>query len=211
MKYKVLILDFDGVFYSGKNQFKFIPIFVDAHRREFLPNVSDEVYEEICTIFPEFTKVSNGHEIVENIYKIADAYPQCKIDAKAFWQIQQDLRYIICFDDATKVDAIEIAKQIPTYIISNSSPNHIKFYMQKLGVKPEWFKEIINNHFEKFDITKQHYYNNILQKENIAPKDAIVFGDSVKSDLLPAQMLGIDTVLTGQAKDLHKLIYEKIN
>ena len=53
---KVIILDFDGVFYSSENKFKLVPDYVERNRRKFLPNVSDEEYTRICNENPKFVE-----------------------------------------------------------------------------------------------------------------------------------------------------------
>ena len=44
----------------------------------------------------------------------------------------------------------------------------------------------------KKDMTKKPYYLKILKKENCTPKNIYVFGDSNKSDIVPAKELGMN-------------------
>ena len=41
----------------------------------------------------------------------------------------------------------DLCKNYPVYVVSNSSPTHIKFYMDKIGIRYSWFKRVISNHF----------------------------------------------------------------
>ena len=51
---KVLIFDFDGVFYSGKHKFDNVAEHVNKNRRKFLKELTDTQYEEVCKKFPEW-------------------------------------------------------------------------------------------------------------------------------------------------------------
>lgn len=57
---KVFVFDFDGTFYTSDDKYKFVPQYVETHRRKFLPNITDEEYNNICTQNPKFTKAVAG-------------------------------------------------------------------------------------------------------------------------------------------------------
>lgn len=204
---KVFIFDFDGTFYTSEDKFKFVPQYVDNHRREFLPNVTDEQYKYICAENPDFVKAVSGRDIVIEIYKIKNKYKHLKIDVSNFWQVQQDYVYDICLTNAHFVDykfIEQLCKRYSVYIVSNSSYNHIKHYMKILKIDYDWFKGVYSNKFEQFDQTKQHYYQDIINAENITPRQLYVFGDSVVCDLEPAKILGANTVFIQDAHDIKK-------
>lgn len=210
---KVIILDFDGVFYSSENKFKLVPDYVERNRRKFLPNVSDEEYTRICNENPKFVEAVAGCDIAKEIINIKNSNPNLQISTNDFWQVQEDEVYDLYFEGAKFVIAEEIKKICETYsvyIVSNSSPHHIHHYMNQFKVNPKWFKGIFSNHFEEFDLSKKHYYEEILKKENISSNEAVVFGDSDKSDLQPAREIGIKAVLTNDADKLHCLILKEI-
>ena len=48
MEKKVIVLDFDGTLYSGKDIFKYVPEYIERNRRKVLNKVSDQDYEMIC-------------------------------------------------------------------------------------------------------------------------------------------------------------------
>ena len=113
--------------------------------------------------------------------------------------------YDIIIDPTQIVDInylTNLCNNYPVYIVSNSSPSHLKHYMEVLNINPNLFKDIISNQFLESDLTKKHYYKDILTKENCNPKNAYVFGDSVEADLKPAEVLGINTVFIDNANDL---------
>ena len=45
----IFIFDFDGTFYSGDEMFSKLPAYIARHRRDFLPNLSDEEYKKVVT------------------------------------------------------------------------------------------------------------------------------------------------------------------
>lgn len=143
------------------------------------------------------------------MYILKNKYPNYKIDTSAFWQCQQDEVYSINLVGAQKVDSSfikAICEQYNCYIVSNSSPNHINYYMKELNINPSWFIEVISNHFIEEDPTKEHYYVRIAQNENIKPENMLVFGDSDISDLVPARNIGAKAFLIKDANDINKIV-----
>ena len=83
--------------------------------------------------------------------------------------------------------------------------------MEKLNVDTRLFKAVKGNEFKKEDPSKQHYYREILEKEEAKPYNVYVFGDSVESDLTPAIRLGINAFYVDNANNIKKLAYKVIN
>ena len=209
MNKPIIVFDFDSTFYSGKNVFCYVEDYVKRNRRKFLPNITDTQYEDICKNDTYWLEQISGKDIVNAIYKLKDKYTNYKIDTNAFWQCQQDEIYKINLDGAQKVDAKFIEKtcsEYHCYIVSNSSPKHLHYYMKKLNINLDWFVEIISNHFVEADPTKQHYYTKIAKEENIDPSKMLVFGDSDVSDLLPARKIGAKTFLIKNAEDINEIV-----
>ena len=206
---KVFIFDFDGVFYSGEHKFDNVKNTVENSRRKFLPNINDCQYEQICKDNSWWLTETNGTEVVENIYRLKQKYPQYKISAMDFWRWQNQNVDKLIIDFAHVVDASfmkNLCDKFSVYVVSNSSPNHLKFYMNVLGIKSKWFKKVYSNHFVEYDPTKKHYYEQILKIEDCKPYNACVLGDSIKSDLVPAQELGISTYYVEDANDIPKIV-----
>ena len=207
----ILIFDFDGHLYSGENIFRHVRQWVNEHRRNFLPHLNDEEFKKIVDENVDFYNATSGLEIARELYKIKNKYPQLHIDIQDFWQCQQNEVYNIDLEGAHIVDT-EFLKAISSllncYVVSNSSPKHIEHYMKKIGLDPAWFNNVVSNRFEEFDQTKQHYYIEIRNLENVSNKDIWVFGDSYESDLLPAIKLGMNACLT---KDSHNVRGNIIN
>ena len=206
---QVLIFDFDGTFYSGDKAFSKIENYVNKNKRKFLPNLTNEQYKKIVKENPAWKDIYVGADIVDFIYMLKKKYPEYKISIKDFWNWQESKPDPLVIDKNQIVDVNflkNICEKYPTYVVSNSSPNHITFYMKKFKINPSWFKEIISNHFIAKDRTKKHYYEKILLKENCLPQNCFVFGDSMQNDLVPAQKLNINTYLINNANDIPSII-----
>ena len=209
---KVLIFDFDGVFYSGEHKFDNIAWQMQNAKRDFLPKLSDEEYAQVCNFFPNWEKVTVGADIIDAIYEIKKK--GYNVSADDFWWWQQNNRDLLVIDFSQVIDSAyikQLCKKYAVYVVSNSSYSHLEYYMKILDVKPKWFKQIISNKFVEFDRTKKHYYQAILQKEKCEAHNAYVFGDSEKSDLVPARELGINAFLIQNSNDIPTIVENAIN
>lgn len=206
---KVIILDFDGTLYSGKHIFDKVAGKVIANRRKFLPSFSDSEYEEMIKKYPHWNEVITGRDIVDAIYTVKNMYPNKEVSTKAFFNWQNDDIYELVLDEKQFADVSfikQLCQKYPVYIVSNSSINHLKHYMGVLDIDPSWFKEIISNHFEEFDRTKKHYYQDICDKENAKPENVFVFGDSIASDLEPGKQLNMKTYFINDATTVKTIV-----
>ncbi len=211
---KVFIFDFDGTLYSGENIFSQIPEFIDKFKRSFLPNISDNEYDLIIKENPSWLEIYSGQELANHIYSFIEKYPNFDISINAFRKWELNVIEPINIDKNETIDTIflkKLCKENPVYIVSNSDIIHVKHYMKKLKVNPKWFKNIICNQFIKEDVTKQHYYKDILGYEQCEANQAFVFGDSYNSDILPAQKLGINAFLVKNVFEITKIIEEILN
>lgn len=210
----VLILDFDGTFYSGDQAFSKLKAFVDSERRNFLPKLTDKEYDRIVLENPEWLSFVNTAEIATYLYYLQDKYPEYKISVKDFNTWAQNNLEPIIIDHSKIVDSNEmriLCENYPVYVVSNSSLNHIKHYMREISINPSWFKGIISNQFTLKDKTKKHYYKKIMEKEKVSPKDVYVFGDSEQNDLSPARNLHMKACHICDARELINSIYKIID
>lgn len=205
----VIILDFDGTLYSGEHVFDDFPDHIKKYKRDFLPKLSDEQYKQIVKENPKWNELISVSEIIEYMYSFKKKYPKFKIKIKDFYDWQNEHPDPIVLDGITLTPSNflkSLSQNYPTYIVSNSTPNHILFYMKKFGINPKWFKKIISNRFIARDRSKKPYFQTVLKKENCEPKHAFVFGDSLENDINPAEELGINGCLVTRADLLEKEI-----
>ena len=88
--------------------------------------------------------------------------------------------------------------------------NHLRYYMKIMGVNFNWFKGVFSNHFMEKDITKKPYYTKIMNIENCKPHEMYIFGDSNRSDLVPARELGMNAFEIVSASLIPEIITEQI-
>ena len=211
---KVFIFDFDGTFYSGEHKFDNVKQNIDENRRKFLNSLTDEQYQIICNENPRWNNATTGNDIVRCMTKLMKKYSDWNITIEDFFEWQNDFIYDIVIDTNQIVDSEfmeKLCNEYSVYVVSNSSLKHIYYYMEKLNINTRWFKDVIGNEFKKEDPSKQHYYKEILDKENAKPHNTYVFGDSVESDLTPAIKLGINAFYVDNAKNIKKLATKVIN
>ena len=211
---KVFIFDFDGTFYSGEHKFDKVAKNINDNRRSFLSNLTDEQYKTICKENPKWLAAKTGNDIIRSLTRIIKKYKEWNISLDNFYDWQKNFVYDIVLDPNKIVDnkfLKELCKNYSVYVVSNSSLKHIIYYMEKLNINNNWFKKIIGNEFKKEDPTKQHYYKEILEKENALAHNVYVLGDSVESDLTPALHLGINALYVDNAKNIKKLVTSIIN
>ena len=209
MSKKVIILDFDGTFYSGDEVFSLMGDYLRDNRRLFLNSITDKEYEVIVNENEEWNKLDSCSAIANYVYYLKKKYPEYKITIKDFLNQQSSTYDPLLLDNAEFVSPLyirELCKKYPVYIVSNSSHTHIKHYMKVMNINPRWFKRIVSNKFTHKDTTKRHYYKKITDLENCKYSNTYVFGDIDKSDLLPARELGMNTYLVKRASELDKII-----
>ena len=206
---KILIFDFDGVFYSGEHKFDKVKECLDDNKRKFLPNLTDEEYETLVDENPQWLDAETGNKIVELLYKLKNKYKNFNISTQAFIDWQNKSVYPIVIDENQIVDCkfmSNLCEKYSVYIVSNSSQNHIKYYMKKFGVKDNLFKEIISNNFEESGGNKGYYYLQIMEKEKVNPENIYVFGDVIKTDLIPAKELGMNVFLIQNTNHINDIV-----
>lgn len=207
----ILIFDFDGHLYSGERVFENVYEWVDSHRRDFFPNITDEQYNNILNENPNLVKVVSGRDIAAEIHKIRVNHPELNIDINDFWTCQYNNLYDINLENAHFADT-DFIKTLTNlfncYVVSNSAPTHIYYYMGKIGIDPNGFKQIFSNKFTAEDQSKQHYYLSIAEMENVSNDRLYVYGDSYTADLKPAEEIGSNVCHT---TDSHKFKENVIN
>ena len=208
---KVIILDFDGTFYSGNRVFSKVNKHVDKYRRLFLSKLTDLEYKRICKENSYWLSIYRGGDIVECLYDFKKRYPEYNINPRDFYNWQSAYPDPIVLKGAQLVSAKFIKKlcnQYPVYVVSDSSLTHLILHMSRMGIDYKWFSKVIANKFTSKDRSKKHYYKKIMEKEECEASNVYVFGDSIKSDLEPGIMLGMKTYHIINAYDLEPLINE---
>lgn len=206
---KVFIFDFDGTFYSGEHKFDKVKKNIEDNKRKFLSKLTDEQYQMICDENPKWISAITGNDIIRCMTRLMKKYKHLNITIDDFYSWQNDFIYDIVLDLNQTVDnnfIKQLCSNYPVYVVSNSSLKHIYYYMDKLNINTDWFNRVIGNEFKKEDMSKQHYYKEIMDKENAKSYNMYVLGDSVESDLTPALHLGMNAFYVDNAKNITKIV-----
>lgn len=209
MSKKVIILDFDGTFYSGSEVFSKMSEYLEDNRRLFLKSISDEEYDVIVKENKEWNTLDSCSSIANYVYVLKKKYPNYNITIKDFLNQQSSTYDPLVLDNAEFVNPSyikELCENYPVYVVSNSSHTHLKHYMKVMGVNPKWFVRLVSNKFTSKDKTKKHYYKKIADKENCEYSKVYIFGDGDTSDLEPGRRLGMNTYLIVNASELEGII-----
>lgn len=210
---KVFIFDFDGTFYSGEHKFDNVKAGIDKNRRKFLKNISDEEYELICKENPKWLDIYVGIDLVNHLKMFKQKYSYLNISPRDFYEWEKDNIDDVIIDYEQIVDVVfleNLCDKYSVYVVSNSSQKHLKYYMDKLNIDYSWFKKVVSNEFLEEDLTKEHYYKDILCEEGCNAHDVYVFGDSVIADLAPALHLGMNAFYVDNSTNIKKLVSEII-
>lgn len=214
MDKKIIILDFDGTLYSGKNMFSEIPEFVNQNKRKMIPNITDSEYTQIVKENPTWADAWYGNDLARHIYGFIEKYPDFNIKIKDFLDWEASCIEPVNINKNEVVDTKfleQLCKDFHVYIVSNSLQNHIKHYMKILNVNYNWFAGVLSNRFMKKDMTKKPYYLKVLKKENCRPENIYVFGDSNKSDIVPAKELGMNGFEIPSATMIPEIVKKALN
>ena len=160
-----------------------------------LPNITDEQYAQIVKENPTWLDAWYGNDLAKHVHMFKSKYPQFNISIKDFisWEASCIEPVNINKNETVDVEFLkQLCKDYPVYIVSNSLSNHIKYYMKVLNINHAWFKGVYSNHFMLKDMTKKPYYKKVIERENCKPNEVYVFGDSNKSDIVPAKELGMN-------------------
>lgn len=202
---KVIIFSFDGTLCCLKTKFDCFATNLKENKRKFLPNLTDDEYEIICSENPEWLDSVSTVQIAKQIYMIKEKYSHFDISIDEFLQWHNDNIDETKLNDAEIIDLkflINICMIHPTYIVSNSSLKHINYYMNKFGFEEDCFKGIYINEFNEKDLSKTSYYQKIIDDEQVVSTNIYVFGSNEEIDLEPARELRMNTILVKEPKEI---------
>lgn len=120
----------------------------------------------------------------------------CEIEGspKAWLDYRDNLPLQDTFKKAKVVANRELekcARIAKLYIVSNSRQISIKQIAKHHKIDLSFFEQIITNDFDANDMSKAKYYKQIMERENLTPKQILVVGDSKSHDIEPAEKLGM--------------------
>lgn len=217
-KIKLIIFDFDNTLYQGEKTFrdhwtKACIKLIDYFFKDMTENEKRQLYKKYNVPY-QFNEDVLKEKPGIHCYRILTGEGYTIEDWLNYWS---ENVYLENWDYITKtVDnqmLKDLQKDYALYIVTNSPTKQIKAYAKELNIDLSVFKHIYAN-FEtrwRSGTTKEVYYKDIIQKEQILPKECLVIGDSYSSDLRPAIELGMNTLLVDSQEWDYNNIYLKLN
>lgn len=201
-KIKVIIFDFDGTLYCGED-FRLAP---NYHKKVVETILKDK--EQLKYFEEKYPRYYN-----DSSYKIAEALEKEFGMAKDYVEYEKTHLYPLTLENITPINwdfLYELSQKIPLEIVSNSTFEHQRFYLNQFGLDLNIFSGFHNNTFDTPN-GKGDYYMEIMKKYNCKSDEVLVIGDNFEPDLLPAIKLGMKcyhTKTIDQVKDvINKEIY----
>ncbi len=136
------------------------------------------------------TKLLLSLGVIPNITILNSIYEECSYLP---WEVFEDTKIL------SKL-------KIPFGILSNFKSNLPTLVEEKFDIS---FKDIIVSETEGISKPSKEFYTIALQKIGLNAKNILYIGDSIRLDIIPAQELGINTLLIDR-DDFYKPVNNKI-
>jgi len=199
-KIKVIIFDFDGTLYSGED-FSYAKTY---HENAIKTILSDsEKYDYFIQKYPTYLSLP--------VYKLVGLLEKEFGMAKDYVEYEKTHLYPLTLDKITSINwdfLYELSQKIPLVIVSNSTIEHQKFYLNQFGLDFKIFSDFYKNTFDTPN-GKGDYYVEIMKKYNCKSEEIAVIGDSFEPDLLPAINLGMNAFHVKNIEQL-KAVVERL-
>ena len=205
-KIKCVVLDFDGTMYSygdWSNEPKLFGSYLVS--KNYLPECDgwENKMARLAEIYPQY------HIIQQMFAFLADN----GIDDSEFRKFNDENICEIRTNEIVflKPETIDkLAESYKVYIISDSAIPYIEFYLDHAKIDKSKFQAILTNEYRDEGYTKIPMMKQIIKETGLSPDEIIMVGDSERSDIVPAKLLGIQThhvkVVEETEKILKKLI-----
>lgn len=206
-KIKCIVMDFDNTLYSNGDW---------SHEHETFGKYFVEK-----GLLPEYETAEEKLAYIEELYPqyhiIQGTFAYLRdngIDDSEYRQFNEDNICEIRGDDTVFVDAkviSELSKYYKLYVISDSSQSYLRFYMEDAGINLNNFEEILSNDYSDECYTKLPMMKKVLKDTGLKPDEILMIGDSAKSDITPAKLMGFQTQLVANGFETEKILQELNN
>ena len=153
---KVIIFDFDGTIYCGED-FQYAKIY---HKNAIDSLLSEERKEYLENKYPNYLKLST-YQIVAILEKEFGM-------AKDYVEYERTHLYPLNIDNIRPINwdfLYELSQKIPLVIVSNSTIEHQRFYLNQFGLDFKIFSGFYKNNFTTPN-GKGDYYLEVMKKYN---------------------------------------------
>lgn len=205
-KIKCVILDFDGTLYSDgdwSNEPKLFGDYLVA--KNYLPDFKtrEEKMAKLEEMYP-------GYHIIQQMFAFMhdnniDDSDFRKFNDENICEIRTES---IVFINPDIID--ELVKSYKIYMISDSAIPYLEFYLEHAKIDKTSFEAILSNEYKDEGYTKIPMMKKVLAKTGLTPDELIMIGDSEKSDIIPARLLGLQTCHVKHVSETEKILRKLI-
>ena len=201
-KVKCVILDFDGTLYSDGDWSNEPKLFGEyLVRKNYLP--AFETWEEKMA---ELERLYPNYHIIQQVFAFLH---DNGIDDSEFRKYNNDniceiRNETIVFLKPEIID--KLAKSYKIYMISDSAIPYLEFYLDHAKIDKSKFEKILSNEYNDEGYTKIPMMKQVLSETGLAADEIIMIGDSEKSDIIPAKLLGIQTQHVKHVSETEKIL-----
>lgn len=198
-KIKCVVLDFDNTMYSyGEWANEDILTERFLHEQNLLPGIENKV-EYLSKLYPQY-----------HIIQFVFAYlHDNNIDDSAFRKFNNENISEIRKPETVfiKPEIIkEISKKYKLFMISDSFKSYLLYYLDYAKINKDWFDDILQNQYDDEGYTKIPMMKTVLEQTGLKPEEIVMVGDSEKSDILPAKIVGFQTYHVKDVFDTEKFL-----
>ena len=201
-KIKCVVLDFDGTLYSDgdwSNEPKLFGKYLVE--KNYLPEyeTGDEKMAKLGQMYPNY-------HIIQQMFAFLH---ENGIDDSDFRKFNNDNICEIRSKNIVflKPEIIDrLSKNYKIYMISDSAIPYLEFYLDHAKIDRRKFEKILTNEYRDAGYTKIPMMKKILTETNLKPDEVIMVGDSEKSDIVPAKLLGLQTCHVKHVSETEKIL-----
>ena len=205
-KVKCVILDFDGTLYSNGDWSNEPKLFGEyLMNKNYLSEYgsADERMAKLGEMYPNYHIIQqmfaylHDNGIDDGDFRKFNNENICEIRSK-------DIVFL-------KPEIIDnLAKNYQLYMISDSAIPYLEFYLDHAEIDKSKFKKIMTNEYRDAGYTKIPMMKKVLAETGFKPDELIMIGDSEKSDIVPAKLLGLQTCHVKHVSETEKILNKLI-
>lgn len=206
-KIKCVILDFDSTMYSGGDW---------SHEGECFGNflVEQNLLSEIGDSEDRINYLYDKYPQYHLIQCIFAYLHENGLDDGIFRKYNDDVICEIRGENTVFINpkiVANLAKYYKVYIISDSSVPYLEFYLNHAKIDKKNFQAILSNEYNDEGYTKIPMMKKVLKETGLKSDEIIMIGDSEKSDITPAKLVGFQTFLVDHVSETEKILQDLIN
>lgn len=186
---KCVALDFDNTLYShgnwGDEEVLYAKFLEEQNILPEIANGMDKI-KYMRSLYPNF-------HLIQMMYGY---FRDNGIDEAVFRKFNDENISNIITDEIVFIDPkiiSDLAKRYRVFVISDSQISYLEHYLKYAGISLDNFEGIYSNEYTDEGYTKIPMMKKILNKTGLKPEEIIMVGDSEKSDIVPAKLVGFQT------------------